>query len=186
MKGFLACCLIALTGRVLAGAVEEPIPETAIRVSASSMYGQEQTCRNLVNGAGMTNGRHDNHAGAFTMWQTPESPAASSPGVGLPVSPAWVRFEFPQTMALTEVRIWNHNQTNYTDRGFCKAELFASEDGTTWRSKEIEIPRATGAANMPCSLTVKWPVNCRFVVIAAKTNYGSTCYGLSAVQFIRR
>ena len=120
------------------------------------------------------------------MWQTAESPATNSPATGVPAFPAWVRFEFSQTMSLTEIRIWNHNQTNLTDRGFCQADLFTSDDGVTWSSKGIEIPRAPGTTDMPCSLAVKLLVKCRFVVIGSKSNYGSTCYGLSAVQFIRR
>lgn len=166
--------------------VEEPVPASAIKVSASSTFGAEQHCRHLVDRSGMTGDRHDNQAGASTMWQSVASPTNSCPAAGLPAAPAWVRFEFPQTTALTEVRIWNHNQASLTDRGFRNAVLSTSDDGVTWQSKDVSIPRASGQAGIPCSLVVKVSASCRLVILAAKSNFGSTCYGLSEVQFVRR
>ena len=121
------------------------------------------------------------------MWHSVEKPAESSPGAGLPAVPAWVRFDFAPPRSFDEIRIWNHNQANLTDRGFRQARLLSSVDDTTWNSQAIEIPRAKGGASEPLSLAVKTdsgPV--MSVILAAESNYGSAYYGLSEVQFVAR
>ena len=157
------------------------------KVTASSTFSPKQAVEQLVNGAGLTGDRHDNDRGANTMWHSVEKPTPGSPAAGLPAVPAWLRFDFAQPTAFDEVRIWNHNQASYTDRGIRQARFFTSADGVAWSSQAIEIPRAKGAASEPVSLVVKTgrkPV--KSVILAAESNYGSAYYGLSEVQFVAR
>jgi alpha-mannosidase len=178
----LAVALIASLSVSAVLVEEELAPRT---LTASSTFSPRQAAGQLVNGAGLTDDRHDNDGGANTMWHSLADPPPNSPAAGLPAVPAWVRFDFAAPMAFDEIRIWNHNQANYTDRGFRRARLFASTDGLAWTSQTIEIPRANGAADEPVSLAVKTdgrPV--RSVIIAAQSNYGSAYYGLSEVRFV--
>ena len=165
--------------------VEDEIPPG--KVTASSTFSAAQDAKHLVDASGMSGDRHDHDSGANTMWHSVEKPAESSPGAGLPAVPAWVRFDFAPPRSFDEIRIWNHNQANLTDRGFRQARLLSSVDDTTWNSQAIEIPRAKGGASEPLSLAVKTdsgPV--MSVILAAESNYGSAYYGLSEVQFVAR
>jgi hypothetical protein len=181
--------ITALTSgsNVKAMLIEEQIPSKAVKVTASSTFSPSQDARHLVDGSGLSSDRHDNDAGAKTMWHSVEKPVPSTPATGLPSVPAWVRFDFPQPTAFDEIRIWNHNQANYTDRGFRKARLSTSADGAAWSSRAVEIPQAKGAKGEPVSLVMKTdgkPV--KSIIIAAESNYGSAYCGLSEVRFIAR
>jgi hypothetical protein len=181
----LAVALSAVSPKVSAVQVEEEIQPG--KVTASSTFSPKQAVEQLVNGAGLTGDRHDNDHGANTMWHSVEKLAPTSPATGLPSVPAWVRFDFAQPTTFDEIRIWNHNQANYTDRGFRQARLSTSADGAAWSSQVVVIPRAKGAAGESVSLVVKTdgkPV--KSVVITAESNYGSGYYGLSEVRFVAR
>jgi hypothetical protein len=171
------------------------LPANLITVTTSSVYGPDQSARHLVDGSGMQGSIHDNNTSAQTMWHSSENPAVTSPAQGLAPSPAWVRFDFAQPSEFDAMLIWNHNQENLTDRGFCKARIYGSSDGVEWFAltspEMIELPRADGTpfgeaatfANAAAGRPIK------SVIIAASDtdgNYGSKFYGLSAVRFVAR
>lgn len=170
-----------------------PISIDGVQLTASSTYSPTQDVHHLVDGSGMNGGAHDNSVPAATMWQTVDNPTPSEPAAGLPPSPAWVRFNFPQPRTFDAVLIWNHNQLNLTDRGFRRFVIYGSADGVRWLplTKDAFLPRAGGTASEP---GVEVPTNSsgrlfRSVIIAANSkegNYGSRDYGLSAVRFVFR
>ena len=47
----------------------------------------------------------------------------------------WVRFDFAKPVALSAVRIWNHNQSGLQNRGFRKVRLLTSAGGTPWATQ---------------------------------------------------
>jgi alpha-mannosidase len=159
---------IALMLTVCARAVliEEPVPASAITVTASSTFGPDQDCRRLVDGSGMSGDQHDDNAGAATMWHTGENPTN-----------VWVRFDFAQPVALSAVRIWNHNQAGLQNRGFRKTRLITS-DGT---SQAVELKHGNGLPER-IALAAKTPV--KSITIAGDSNHGGNVYGLSEVQFM--
>ncbi len=169
------------------------MPTDGIEVIASSTYSSTQDVKHLLDGSGMTGGVHDNSVPAATMWQTADNPPATPPTNGLPPSPAWVRFNFPQARTFDAVEIWNHNQANLTDRGFKKFKIYGSPDGAHWSTltRNAVLPRAGGTPYEP-GVTVPTLSSGRLlksVIIAADTtdgNYGSVDYGLSAVRFVSR
>jgi alpha-mannosidase len=189
----LLAAAVGFAGSALAVEIEEPLPASAIRVQASSTFTAPQDVHHLIDGAGMDGDCHDNHAVAATMWHTVEHPAASKAAKALPAAPAWVRFDFTQPQRLASIAIWNHNQAGLTDRGFRKARLMATADGTHWTPLSadgravVEIPRATGAAQVPCTIAIPTVSTAiRSVVIAAEPvdgNHGGNVYGLAAVRF---
>ena len=166
------------------------LPRNLMTVRASSVFGNDQDHpNNLINGNGMNGILHDNAFDAATMWHTAENPTESSPAAGLGQSPGWVRFDFQEPMKFDSILIWNHNQLNLTDRGFQQARIYGSTDGNTWScltsSNMITLPRATGGPRC-APITVPnaaHDVALKSVIIAAITNYGGNCYGLSAVRF---
>jgi hypothetical protein len=186
---FLFTLLISPPARAIW--IEQEIPMDTVHVLASTEYSAAQTVRNLVDGSGIRDGLHDNDSTARTMWHTTEHPAATSAAEGLPPSPAWVRFDFSQPRKFNSIHIWNHNQANLTDRGFRRTRIFGSADGATWfpltSPEVVELPRASGSPELEAfvvTTTGDRPV--KSVVIQAEAvdgNYGSDCYGLSAVHF---
>ena len=174
--------------------IEEDVPGGGIETTASSQFGEQQSVRHLVDGSGMDGLLHDNNGGAVTMWHTVLNPAASRAAQGLPISPAWVRFDFSTPRVIGTISIWNHNQAGLTDRGFRTTHLLGTIDGKRWtplladRKEVVTIPRASGNPRSPSSLSSQ--IACEFplkaVVIAADSkdgNYGSNVYGLAAVTF---
>lgn len=152
-----------------------------------------QSVQHLIDGSGLTGIFHDNNGSAQTMWHTGGHLKPTPPAHGLPPSPAWVRFDFAEPQHFEEILIWNHNQANFTDRGFRRTHIYGSTDGATWfpltETPTITLPRNTGSPqgeacaveNSAAERAVK------SVIIAADTvggNYGSDCYGLSEVRFI--
>jgi hypothetical protein len=164
-----------------------------ITVTGSSVYGKVEPVENLINGGGMTGALHDNQYTASTMWQSQEHPAANTPAPGLAPSPAWVRFDFAKATAFKSMLIWNHNQRDLTDRGFRQTHIYGTTDGETWApitaQPTVELPRASGAELVAATEIPNTQATAQFksVIIAADQangNYGSTCYGLSAVRFV--
>jgi TPR repeat protein len=173
--------------------VSSSVPSYQIQVHASSQYGDNQDVKHLIDGAGMNGEFHDNSGPASTMWQSRENPKPSAPAPLLPRSPAWVRFNFSMPRYVEAFKIWNHNQANLTNRGFKHARIYGTSDGVEWflltSADTIQVPKATGAslsaATTFFNVSPERPL--RSVVIAAEPedgNYGSNCYGLSAVRFI--
>ncbi|MFO1490303.1 MAG: hypothetical protein U1F77_04210 [Kiritimatiellia bacterium] len=163
--------------------IEDELPASAIKVTASSTYSKDQSEQHLIDGSGLSGDLHDNAGGAQTMWHSNVNPAASRPAAGLPEFPAWVRFDFATPQPVSEILVWNHNQAGLTNRGFNKTCVFTSPDGTSWTSSPAELPGGTGAAVAIQPGTEK-PVSS--IILAAYSNFGGDCYGLSEVRFLTR
>ena len=167
---------------VFAIPVEIEVPATAVTPSASSVFSPPQEVRNLINGSGLTGELHDNQNGARTMWHTVEHPTATA--IAGIESPAWVRFDFAKPSRCDRMLIWNHNQAGLTDRGFRNTKILGTADGITWHPlAALELPRANGQAAAATSVAISAKEPLKAVVIAAESNWGGTCYGLSEVRF---
>ena len=190
MRRRVQALLVALTaGAMPVGAVlvDEVLPADGITITASSTFSPLQDARHVIDGSGLAEGGHDCDGGARTMWHSAEHPVATVPAGGLAPAPAWIRIDLPAAATPRGVRIWNHNQAGLTDRGFRRARVCMSADGANWQVRAIEIPRAAGSDAEPSSLEVQLdgrPV--RSLILAADTNYGGTCFGVSEVQLLTR
>ena len=118
---------------------------------------------------------------------------ARAPDPGLPAAPAWVRFNFSIPQYVEQIRIWNDNQANLTNRGFRRMRMFGTSDGVEWflltSTPDVLLPKATGrpvaASTDFFNAAPERPLRC--VVLMAdpvEGNYGANCYGLSAVRFV--
>jgi len=168
-----------------------PLSMAGVAVTASGTYSPTQDVRHLIDGSGMVGGFHDNSVPAATMWHTPEHPAPTSPAPGIALSPAWVKFVFPNPVAFDAIKIWNHNQINLTDRGMKSVRIYGSLDGNNWFyvARHFALPRASGGPLEPGFIIPALEPGkfVKTVIIAADPtdgNYGSATYGLSAVRFL--
>ena len=192
LRWLILLFVVIASPTVQAAWIEDEIATNVITVTASSEHGPQQTVKHLVDGSGMQGSVHDNDGSSQTMWHTAERPPPTRPAEGLPASPAWVRFDFAQPQKFDSIHLWNHNQANLTDRGFRKARLFGSAEGTTWFALTtpdvVELPRASGSPGLEAVVIANAAKGraLKSVVIAAETkdgNYGSDYFGLSAVRF---
>ena len=194
LQGLILVLALNASSPTQAAWIEEEIPASLIKVTASSQYGEGQAVQHLLDGSGLRNGLHDNDGSAQTMWHTAQNPPSTSPAAGLPASPTWVRFDFAQPQTFNWISLWNHNQANLTDRGFRMTRILGSADGATWFAltapEVIELPRASGGPGLE-AVFITNTANARAlrsVIIAAEAkdgNYGSDYFGLSAVRFVR-
>jgi hypothetical protein len=170
------------------------VPAAAIKVSASSVFGDDQVPQHLIDGAGMVGRLHDNNGFAATMWHSEERKAAGPPAPGLPAAAAWVRFDFAKPQRFEKMLIWNHNQSGHTNRGFRRTRIWGSADGVNWvpltSTETIELPPSSGEqlstpAEVPNAQAGRPLAS---VIVAADVtdgNYGGNVYGLSAVRFVQ-
>jgi hypothetical protein len=138
------------------------IPPEKIAVEASSSRGGKIVPENLINGNGINNGFYENNTDSDTMWNTMWHSGAklqpSSPAPGLPASNAWVRFNFKTPQSPTQCLIWNYNQTDLSNGGFHRAQIFITTDGKSWTpvlvngADTFDIPKASEAPSEPVSL----------------------------------
>src|SRR6218665_3351624 len=96
MKNLLLAAAFASALHASAGTLSVPVYTIPATVDSTAPFSAAQTPENLINGAGLVDGRHDNESGARTMWHTAENPAPSAPAPGLAAAPAWVRFTFKE------------------------------------------------------------------------------------------
>jgi hypothetical protein len=163
------------------------VPASDLQVTASSTYTERQpikvSAQHLIDGTGMIGDRHDNHPNASTMWLTqPNPPVTAIAGLE---TPAWVRFDFATPQTIRQVLIWNHNQARQTATGFRQTKILGTVDGETWVPlAAVELPQADGQSVAATAVAVAETPPLTSVVIAAESNWGGTCYGLSAVRFI--
>jgi hypothetical protein len=71
----------------------------------------------------------------------------------------WVTYQFDQTYTLSQIDIWNDNQTTYSAQGWKNLVVQVSENNGTsasdWRTVyDGELPKASGSATEPVSLTL--------------------------------
>ncbi|MBN8458245.1 MAG: glycosyl hydrolase [Verrucomicrobia bacterium] len=176
---------ILLISSVLPIHAADTVPITGYHVptatAASSTFDTMQAAVNLTNGSGLDGARHDTDGGARTMWHTVEHPESKPPAAGLPASPAWVRFDFKAAVDISSVLIWNHNQSGLTDRGFRKTRIYGSADGQSWALLATAELAPGGDTAQTIAVSPKSPP--KSVLIAADSNHGGSCYGLSEVKF---
>ena len=178
----LPCLLLVPAPPVMADATvvvasyQEPSATTV-----SSAFSPQQTAANLTNGNGLNGSTHDRDGGARTMWHSVEHPSPTPPAAGLPPAPAWVRFDFPAPAAVDTVRIWNHNQSGLTNRGFRETRIYGSMDGGSWSL--LATTELMAGGDLAQTITLSSPSPLKAVLIAAQSNHGGSCYGLSEVKF---
>ena len=162
-------------------------PVVPARITASTEYSKDQTVQHLIDHSGLSADlHHDADQGAHTMWHSVLQPRLSAPAAGLPAGPAWVRLDLEHPAELTEILLWNHNQVNLTNRGFRNIWIYGSSDSTTWlklAGDGLELKQG-GEVAQTIKVGAKQPLAA--IIIAAESNWGGDCCGLSEVKLRNR
>lgn len=181
-------CVLHLTPWAGAEEMVEIVEEIATRTAtASSEFAATQRAANMVNGSGLSGGRHENDGSSKNMWHTTVNPVASSPGAGLPSFPAWSRFDFDAPSQVEELEIWNHNQAGFTNRGFRKTKIYGTADGVNWKPlAQAELKQGGDTSQIVALGAPGTSSAVKSIIIAAESNWGGNVYGLSEVKFCTR
>ena len=148
---------------------------TATASSATTAKGM--TPGKTVDGSGMTGDEHSTQDSA--MWLS--GPFA--------VLPAWIQYEFDDVYKLSELWVWNSNQTVETFLGFGARDVTVeySLDGIEWSSLgDVEFAQAPGELGYTPNTTVDLAgVRAKFVRLTITSNWMSIVpqVGLSEVRF---
>ncbi|MBT3293673.1 MAG: hypothetical protein HN919_19945 [Verrucomicrobia bacterium] len=174
-------CLSVLLG-VLAGTARAGlISIDTDNVYASSELDGTRIGDKLVDGSGLSGGQHD--ANANNMWLSGNGDTAG-----------WVVFDLGAVYSVTNVQIWNYNESSIAARGVSNVvvrygtNLTFGFDSSGFESTLTEITtlaQASGAAGEPGEAFDSFaPFNARYVLFDIVDNHGDASYvGLSEVQF---
>ncbi len=145
--------------------------------ASSSSTDKGMTPDKTVDGSGMTGDEHSTQDSA--MW-------LSAPFTPLP---AWIQYEFDDVYKLSELWVWNSNQTIETYIGFGARNVTVeySRDGVEWASLgDVEFAQAPGDVGYTPNTTVDMAgVQAKFVRLTIQSNWSLALpqVGLSEVRF---
>jgi hypothetical protein len=146
-------------------------------IATASSSAANVTPANTVDRSGLD--ASDLHSTAeTTMWVSDKNKPA----------PAWIQYEFDGVYKLTELWVWNYNNSYESTLGFGfnEVRIEYSTNGTNWKVfGDVQFPQAPGeegyAHNPPIDLQ---GVAARFVRLTAQSNFsGLSQFGLSEVCF---
>jgi hypothetical protein len=151
--------------------------ENVTATASSSIAAKGMTPDKTVDGSGMTGDEHSMVDSA--MW-------LSAPFVPLP---AWIQYEFDDVYKLSELWVWNSNQSVEGFVGFGAKDVAVeySLDGVEWSSLgDMEFARAPGTVGYTPNTTVDMAgVLAKFVRLTISSSWGGLMpqVGLSEVRF---
>ena len=160
-----------------------------VAVNASSDVGQ-RWAMHTIDGSGITaDGLSHTNYPLDCMWLTDNVGPFTSPS-GL-TGYQWVQWNFDQPYVVTDMWVWNWNETAYLAFGMKDATLQTSLDGVHWSTfGPVQIPKATGAQLGPVDLVRGLDgILARYVLLttanSANANWGwlNRQVGLSEVRF---
>jgi hypothetical protein len=130
--------------------------------------------QNMVNGSGLTDGRHE--VTETDMW-------LGTPAEGEAV---WLQFDFDRVYKLHETHIWNYNMAYEKALGFGlkTVNVETTTDGETWTLLgDYVLEQGTGKATYAGQTLDLGGVAAQSVRIHVASNYGGDSYGLSEIRF---
>jgi len=186
-----------------------PIQKEFISVKASSEF-KGFPAIETINGSGMVNNYHRSHNLGNMMWISTPSTQLVSATEDTQKGVVWLVYSFDKPRTVDLLEIWNHNQSDHTNRGLQKVYLQYSNDGTIWNTLKdgnrdyFILPESKGRKLEPAdfSLNLKGLTFKYFVITADKEqgnyyhdgnektlqdakhgNQNIDYYGLSEVRF---
>lgn len=110
-----------------------PIKKELIEVKASSEF-KGFPAIETINGSGLVNRYHHSHNLGHMMWISVPSTQAVSATKDTHKGVVWLMYTFDKPQSVDLLEIWNHNQSDHTNRGLQKVYLQYSEDGENWKT----------------------------------------------------
>jgi hypothetical protein len=150
-------------------------------VATASSSDPDKEAENTVNGSGLDpNGLLHGNTGDGTMW-------LSAADANLP---AWIEFEFQNVQKLTEMWVWNSNESleSVIGLGFNNVTIEYSVDGENYTTlgTTYDFNQAPGTANYAHNTTIDMEgVAAKYVKLTANSNFKNILqqFGLSEVRF---
>ena len=159
-----------------------------IGVTATSQYNGDRAAIWLYNGAGMDEAAqtHDADAADRKMWQSGNNNVTGQS----------VRFNFGSVRRIEQIKLWNFNWTNYTDRGVNGYDVLVStnsaDPGTDFDNPArwilarsgLILPQAPGLSSYAGAAPVVIGTSAQWLAIRINSRHGSNQgAGLSEVRF---
>lgn len=140
-------------------------------VSASSTF-SSYNVNNLINGAGLSGGLHDNNYA--NMWMSDYGDVTAT-----------LTFNLGATYTLDSASVWNYNaKCCGLDRGVDNFNILVSTDGVNFTLAESVTGLPEGTGSPIAADVIGLPnVTASYVEFQVLSNYGDYYTGLSAVQF---
>ena len=150
-------------------------------VATASSSDPDKEAVNTINGLGLDpNGLLHGNIGDGTMWLS----------AGDANLPAWIEFEFQSVQKLTEMWVWNSNESleSVIGLGFNNVTIEYSVDGENYTTlgTTYDFNQAPGTANYAHNTTIDMEgVAAKYVKLTANSNFKDILkqYGLSEVRF---
>jgi hypothetical protein len=150
-------------------------------VATASSSDPDKEAENTVNGSGLDpNGLLHGNTGDGTMW-------LSAADANLP---AWIEFEFQNVQKLTEMWVWNSNESleSVIGLGFNNVTIEYSVDGENYTTlgTTYDFNQAPGTVNYAHNTTIDMEgVAAKYVKLTANSNFKNILqqFGLSEVRF---
>jgi hypothetical protein len=164
---------------------DNSVAASSITATASGQLDSSHPITRTIDGSGLTDMIHSTIHNE--MWLDNASGTSSNHPLGLACK-AWAKYEFDQGYQLSAMRVWNYNQSGYTNRGLRNVRIDYSTDGVNFTHMgDYEWPMAdgTGGYTPPINLAFDNQTIKAVVITAAETNgnWGGNYYGFSEVQF---
>ena len=159
-------------------------------VATASSEVSQRWAGHTVDGSGVTaDGYAHTNAPLDHMWLTADTGPHTSPG-GL-TGHQWIQWNFDRPYAVTNMWVWNWNETAWLVFGVKDATLQTSLDGVHWSTfGPVQIPKSSGAQLGPVDLVLDLGnILARYVLLTtandanANWGYASTQVGLSEARF---
>jgi len=139
-------------------------------VTASSTLGPFYNANNLINGAGLSGGLHDNDF--HSMWLNTGGTTAT------------LIFDLGATYTLDSTSVWNYNSPIGLTRSVNNFNILTSTDGVNYSLAESISALPMGTGNPIAADVISLSnLTASFVEFQILSNYGGGYTGLSAVQF---
>lgn len=113
--------------------VYEAIPFSQIKAKASSEFSGFPV-DNTINESGYQNRKHISNNLGNHMWISQISSKLISENEKAKKGVVWLKYSFEKARKIDCIEIWNHNQSDHTNRGLQKVYFQYSEDGVTWNT----------------------------------------------------
>ncbi len=152
-----------------------PVTDVSVTASIPTATGVEQGPEHTIDGSGLIDGRHSTMN--TDMWLGDASAG----------DPVWIRYDFDQLYKLSDMRIWNHNNSyeTFIGLGVKSVTIEYAADADNWTVLgDFEIARATGLDTYTGMTIDLGGIVARSVRINISSNWGGEPkYGLAEVLF---
>ena len=113
--------------------------------------------------------------------------SSANPNAARSSASHWIQYNFEDIYKFKNLRVWNYNIANETNKGFNQVVVDYSLDGNTWTplGGVYNWPQASGTADYAGFIGPNFnDVKAKFILVSALNNHGDAgCSGFSKITF---